>query len=132
MELRSWKRTVGFGFLIFEFGWSCRIKIFFFFLVCFLFGNSGAILHLSSLHFIFIETISFWGLFGKKKHVSKMTWQLTAETNREGRGWFANRTKRWGVKSNHPQTLGVYFAIYHIYTSIIARAIKHFFILSLI
>ena len=39
-----------------------------------------------------------------------MTWQLTTKTNR-GR-WFANETKCYGVKSNHPQTLGVYFAIY--------------------
>ena len=45
---------------------------------CFLFGQNDVILHLPSLHFIFIETVSlilcrFGAYLTKKKMFSKMT-----------------------------------------------------------
>ena len=61
---------------------------------------------LQGQHIISIETVLFWGLFGqkkkrkkRKKHINKMTWQLTAKTNWRSDLAFANGTKRWGVKS---------------------------------
>ena len=56
-----------FWVFIFEFGWSCHLKSIFFSL---LFGQNGAVLHLPGLYFIFIETVSFWSLFGSKKKKS--------------------------------------------------------------
>ena len=55
-----------FWVLIFEFGWSCHKKIQKKKKNCFLFVQNGPILHLLGLHFIFLETVSFWGLFGQK------------------------------------------------------------------
>ena len=55
---------MGLGFRILRFSvWgSGEVAKFFFF-----FGQNGTVLHVSGHHFIAIETMSFWGLFGKKK-----------------------------------------------------------------
>ena len=53
--------------------------------LCFSIVESATVFTVTGKFLLLAETVTFWGLFGKKKtHISNMTWQLTVETNRGG------------------------------------------------
>ena len=83
--LGLWVRELRLGLWVFYLGKRCRNKKK---KKLFSVWAKWCVLHVRGHHFISIEIMSFWGLFGnpkkKKKHIGKMTWQLTVETNRGG------------------------------------------------
>ena len=51
--------------------------------LCFSIVENATVFTVTGKLLLLVETVTFWGLFGKKKtHISNITWQLTVETNR--------------------------------------------------